>query len=166
MRLASIPALGSLTLLLLASVAGCATSVPASDTFRARADALVGRPQHDAYLAFGAPTRTTDDGAGGRIVRWEWTRRTPEASTQPITVLPQNPALNPAGIVLVTNEPPHAATRYVEVFVRPDGTVYHTRHDARTPAEDRAHRNRLLLLSAGVLTGLVVGGSVFSALTF
>ena len=155
------------------ALTGCATSVPHADTFDARMAAFVGRPQQAAYLAFGSPVRVTTDGADGAIHRWEWTRTVVEPGQQTLaqtvtTDTTTGTSTATASSVLVP-ERRYSEVRFAEVFTRPDGTVYHTRHTLRTPAEARAARNRRVvhaLKVTGVATALTLGALALGPVVF
>jgi hypothetical protein len=136
--------------------AGCAT-VPHNQTMSGQLDQLMGQPFQQAIMEYGPPTAIYLDGADGRILHWQsisysvvpamnYTTRSGQATLTWNQVLwsetEQSFSLPPQGI---------SSTRFIQVYVNPDGKVYHWRHNARTAAEIRARqRNQNMVWIVGL----------------
>lgn len=115
----------------------CAT-IEYSKTLDGRMESLLGKDYQQAILVFGPPTDIYSDSNDGRILHYDYsTERTVPAMSYTVG--------NFDGNIWATSltRPPQTIRdeRFVQVYVRPDSTIYHYRYrKMQTQAEEKMHK--------------------------
>ena len=146
---------------------GCATTVPFNETADGILQSYYDKEFHLSILNFGPPDAIYYDGNDGRILHWQETtsRTRPGVSYEAHDAQLWADVLwggaSYYGTSFRATTPPSVVynTHYIQLYVNPDGKIYHHRTNALSPAQQQARKNDRRTKQTLQLTA-ILGGSV------
>ncbi|MGM0587203.1 MAG: hypothetical protein ACQETE_02195 [Bacteroidota bacterium] len=141
-------------------LSGC-MSVKYEDSAAGWLDGFVGQDVHYAILELGPPEEIKSDGRDGKVYIWETVKQkhSPGYEYTEDTITEDRDSVDIHEVEWERSRrteyhPPKVTTKvkYIQLFVQPDKTVYHYRHNVKTDAEKRVNKRRKWLKNTGWTT--------------
>lgn len=147
------------------SCATVAPTVPHELTMTGKLEEMKGKKYNLAYIEFGPPDAIYSDGADGRIIEWDRSVTNTSAGVSVSTANVTSTETDIFASGYTVNRPPVTSTDYqfIQVYVKPDSTIYHFRHNTLSIAErdaelelEKIKKQQDDALLWGMLIGVVV----------
>lgn len=113
----------------------------------------IGKTEQQIILEKGSPARITEDGAGGKVLRYEYT------TYQSISY----PAYYNSGSLMPATTATQANTQYMEFFINTSNTVYNWRTNYyKTIKKEDKGANKAIRTTSGIAMVIIVGTILIS----